>query len=52
MSKRKVFCMYDMQHKTWNIMAAADNTCIYYGDIDGLENWLVENKGNYTEELR
>ena len=52
MNKRNIFCMYDMQHKTWNIMAAKDNTCVFYGDIYGVENWLVENEGMYEEVFR
>jgi len=52
MNKRKIFCMFDMQNKTWNIMDAEENTCIFYGDIDGVENWLVENEGMYEEQLR
>ena len=51
MNKRNIFCMYDMQHKTWKIMST-ENECLYFGDIDGLENWLSENDGTYTEEFR
>ncbi len=51
MAKQRIWCMYDMNNKTWNIMSAADNSCIKYGTIDDIENWLDENKGSYIEEF-
>ena len=52
MATLHIYCMYDMQHKTQNIMNVVADQCIFYGDIDGLENWLDVNEGRYIEELR
>ncbi|HEY7866164.1 MAG TPA: hypothetical protein VIC51_09190, partial [Psychromonas sp.] len=52
MNKPVIYCMYDSHNKTWNIMSAEDNSCIHYGNIDGLNNWLEKNKGDYTEVSR
>ncbi len=48
--KIKVFSTYDTFHQTWNIMDM-DNQCLFYGTIDGLEEWLDSNKNHYQEEL-
>ena len=52
MNKIKIYCMYDIRHKTWNIMDSKENNCIFYGDIDCVEKWIVENKETYDEEFR
>ena len=46
--KISVYSMYDSTHKTWNIMDM-DNNCLFFGSIDGLEAWLVENSDRYQE---
>ena len=48
--KTKVFSMYDTANQTWNIMDM-DKQCLFFGTIDGLEEWLDNNKNNYQEEL-
>lgn len=49
-SKIKVFSTYDTFHQTWNVIDM-DNQCLFYGTIDGLEEWLDSNKTHYEEEL-
>ncbi len=49
-SKIKVFSTYDTFHQTWNVMDM-NNQCLFYGSIDGLEEWLDSNKTYYEEEL-
>ena len=48
-SKIKVFSTYDTIHQTWNVMDM-NNQCLFYGTIDGLEEWLDSNKDKYEEE--
>ena len=47
-SKTKVYSTYDTAHQTWNIIDM-NNQCLFFGTIDGLEEWLDGNKDNYEE---
>ena len=44
----EVTTTYDTQNNTWNVMEGMK--CIFFGSIDGLEEWLVENKDKYYEQ--
>ena len=48
-NKIKVFPMYDTTNGTWNIMDM-NKQCLFFGTIDGLEEWLDNNKDNYQEQ--
>ncbi|MFT6984308.1 MAG: hypothetical protein ACJAT7_000094 [Psychromonas sp.] len=48
-SKTKVFPMYDTANETWNIMDM-DKRCLFFGTIDGLEEWLDNNKESHQEQ--
>lgn len=43
-----IYTTFDTQFHTWNVMSE-NNECMFYGDIEELETWLVEHKGEYTE---
>ena len=47
-SKEKVTPIYDTANCTWNIMDA-NRACLFFGSIDGLEQWLVDNDDEYEE---
>ena len=47
--KTEVFTMYDTINQTWNVMDM-NNNCLFFGSIDGLENWLDENSDRYQEQ--
>lgn len=49
-TKTEVFSTYDTQYQTWNVLDM-NNQCLFYGTIDGLEEWLDENKDKYHERL-
>ena len=43
-----IYTTFDSHNRTWNAMSMA-NICLFYGSVDELEEWLVENKCNYYE---
>jgi hypothetical protein len=43
----QIQCVYDTQVHTWNVMQ--DKTCLFFGSIDGLEQWLIDHKDSYKE---
>jgi hypothetical protein len=45
----EISIVYDAQFNTWNAML--NNKCLFYGDIFELEQWLIDNKHKYKEEL-
>jgi len=50
----KVYTTYDTAFCTWNVLSDEDNTCLFYGDIEGLQDFL-KNHPEYedvTYELR
>jgi hypothetical protein len=46
--KTKVYTTFDSANRTWNVMDY-DNNCLFYGNIEQLEDWLDTNKGVYYE---
>ena len=47
-NKTQVFSTYDTIYDTWNVMSM-DNDCLFFGTIDGLEEWMVQNAEHYYE---
>lgn len=45
---REIYCTYDTHFRTWNVVE--DDTCIFYGSIDELEDWLIDHEDEYQEE--
>jgi hypothetical protein len=45
---REIYCTYDVTHGTWNIME--NTSCIFYGSVLELEEFLIENKDKYYEQ--
>jgi len=48
-NKIKVYSTFDTANDTWNVMNM-NNQCLFYGTIDGLENWLIDNSDRYQEQ--
>lgn len=47
--RTKVYSAYDTAFETWNVMDM-NNQCLFFGTIDGLENWLIDNSDRYQEQ--
>ena len=48
MEKVKVFVTFDNPNGTWNIHTM-DKNCIFYGNIDEVERWLIERIDTHFE---
>jgi len=48
--RTKVYPTFDVQNETWNIIQKDNRDCLFYGDIDQVEQWLVDNADNYVED--
>ena len=46
--KTQVYSTYDANYQTWNVMTN-DNVCLFFGDINGLEDWLLDNQDRFIE---
>jgi hypothetical protein len=46
----EVFTTYDTSNETWNVMSSVDKSCLFYGTIWQLEEWLIDNKDKYHEQ--
>jgi hypothetical protein len=44
-----IYATFDTKNETWNVIKADDKTCLFYGNIEQLEIWLVENKDTHIE---
>ena len=49
-SKIKVYATYDTHNGTWNVMND-DNECMFYGDIEAIELWMLEHIETHYEEV-
>ncbi|MCW8996027.1 MAG: hypothetical protein OQK77_09460 [Psychromonas sp.] len=50
LEKTQVFSMYDTAYQTWNVMDM-NNQCLFFGNIDELEEWLETHKDKYQEQI-
>ncbi len=49
-NKIDVYVTFDSIHNTWNVVNS-DNQCVFFGNIDEMEEWLFENKDKYLEQV-
>ena len=45
----EVYATYDTHCKTWNVIKRSDNTCLFYGSVSEVDEWLEINKHIYRE---
>ena len=45
----EVYTTFATDFWTWNVVDELTNHCLFFGNIEELEQWLIDNKNKYLE---